>query len=237
MPTQKDLKRLVRARMHRTGEAYTAARSNILNKKSKPDSAIVPVAADIAPAPTPEKPDYAALAGMSDEKIKEKTGCTWEKWVYALDRKKAYDLPHGELAELIKTKYKTPDWWTQQVAVGYERIKGLRVKGQRRNGTFSASKSKTYNVPVETLFEAWTDAKIRKRWLGDDTVKIRKATSPKSIRLEQDGSIIAVLFTKRGPAKSSVSIDEEKLPSKEAAVAVREYWTEKLGRLAEVLAS
>ena len=67
----------------------------------------------------------------------------WKKWVYALDRKKAYELSHRELAQLIKDKYHTPDWWTQTVAVGYERIKGLRVRGQRRDGFYSASKSRT----------------------------------------------------------------------------------------------
>ena len=45
---------------------------------------------------------------MSDAKVKEHTGCDWEKWVYALDRKKAYELTHTELAKLIKDKYKTP---------------------------------------------------------------------------------------------------------------------------------
>src|SRR6185503_4827297 len=179
MPTQKDFKRLVRARMRKTGEAYTTARAQIINRKPKV-VAIAPVA-----EPAPVKVDYAAMAGMSDEKLKEKTGCTWERWVYALDRKKAYELTHPELAKLIKEKYKTPDWWTQTVAVGYERIKGLRTRGQRRDGSYSANKSRTFTVPVETLFEAWTNTRTRGKWLADKNVKIRKATAPKSIRLEQ----------------------------------------------------
>ena len=225
MPTQKDLKRLVRARMRKTGEAYTAARAQII---SKPQKQVLRAAQD-------DKPDYAGLAGMSDEKIKEKTGCNWEKWVYALDRKKAYELSHSELAKLIKDKYRTPDWWAQTVAVGYERIKGLRARGQRRDGSYSANKSRTFNVPVETLFEAWTNAKERTKWLADRNVRIRKSTAPKSIRLEQDGSIIAVMFTKRGPSKSAVAIDEGKLPSREAAEAVKQYWSDRFDDLQVVL--
>jgi hypothetical protein len=155
--------------------------------------------------------------------------------VYALDRKKAYELSHSELTKLIKEKYKTPDWWTQMVAVGYERIKGLRTRGQRRDGSYSANKSRTFSVPVETLFEAWTDTKTRGKWLADKNVKIRKATAPKSIRLEQDGSIIAVMFTKRGGAKSVVAIDEGNLPSKEAAEAVKQYWSDRFDDLQAVL--
>jgi hypothetical protein len=232
MPTQKDFKRLVRARMRKTGEAYTAARAQLLDRSEKQ---IPRVATNDNTPAEPEKPDYAKLAGMSDEKIKENTGCTWEKWVYALDRKKAYELPHRELAQLIKDKYKTADWWTQTVAVGYERIKGLRARGQRRDGSYSANKSRTFNVPIETLFEAWTDTRTRNKWLADKNVRIRKATPLKSIRLEQDGSIIAVMFTKRGPAKSVVAIDEGNLPSKEAAEAVKQYWSDRFDDLRVVL--
>ena len=230
MPTQKDFKRLVRARMRKTGEAYTAARAQLLNRSETQ----VPRSARDDDT-QPEKPDYAKLAGMSDEKVKENTGCTWERWVYALDRKKAYELPHRELAQLIKDKYKTADWWTQTVAVGYERIKGLRARGQQRDGSYSANKSRTFTVPIESLFEAWTDTKTRNKWLADKNVRIRKATSLKSIRLEQDGSIIAVMFTKRGPAKSAVAIDEGKLPSKEAAEAVKQYWSDRFDDLQVVL--
>src|SRR5207247_2767657 len=35
MPTNKDFKRLVRARMQKTGEAYTAARAHLLQKKDR----------------------------------------------------------------------------------------------------------------------------------------------------------------------------------------------------------
>ena len=42
MPRNKDLKRLVRARMSKTGESYTAARSQILSKsKPKPKAPTV----------------------------------------------------------------------------------------------------------------------------------------------------------------------------------------------------
>jgi hypothetical protein len=243
MPTQKDLKRLVRARMRKTGEAYTAARAQITSK-SKTASPTAPASSTgrvaplfPAPAPAPDKPDYAAIAGMADEKVRRATGCDWAKWVYVLDRHKAYELPHRELAVLIKKKYRTPDWWTQTVAVGYERIKGKRVLGQRMDGLFHATRSRTFSVPVEELFDAWSTAKLRAKWLDDKSVKIRTSTRPKSIRLEQDGSIIAVWFTRKGPAKSVVSVDEDKLPSKEAADAVKQYWGEKLDDLKATLFS
>src|SRR6185369_17849812 len=133
MTRNKDLKRLVRARMKKTGEAYTSARAQITRKSSS--------------TPNP-KIDYAKLAGMSDAVIKERTGCTWERWVKALDNKGADKMSHRDIATLVSEKYKVPSWWTQTVTVGYERIKGLRARGQRRDGSYETSKSRTFDVPV-----------------------------------------------------------------------------------------
>jgi hypothetical protein len=219
MPVNKDLKRLVRARMKKTGEAYTAARTHIINKPKATNSV-----------------NYATVAGMSDEKIRAKTGCTWERWVSALDRKGAAQMSHRDIAALVSEKYKVDDWWSQTVTVGYERIKGLRARGQRRDGTYEAGKSRTFGVPVAALFDAWADASKRRRWLNGESVKVRTATAPKSMRLGwRDGSIIAVGFTAKGKSKSSVALAHTKLADREAANRFKEYWSSRLDALGEVL--
>ena len=89
MPTNKDFKRLVRRRMHKTGESYTSARAQLLEMgSSKTQRTTAPV-------------DYAKLAGMSDTALKAKTDCTWERWVKALDRVEAYTWPHREIAKHV----------------------------------------------------------------------------------------------------------------------------------------
>ena len=228
MPTNKDLKRLVRARMGKTGEAYTAARAHIIKK---------PKAAAVSKTSSPASSvDYAALAGMSDEKVKAKTGCTWERWVYALDRKGAEKMSHRDIAALVSEKYKVDGWWSQTVTVGYERIKGLRARGQRRDGTYETTKSRTFNVPVTTLFDAWADARIRRRWLNGESVKIRTATAPKSMRLDwTDRTILAVGFLPKGKSKSAVAVQHTKLPDRETAQSIKQYWSDRLDALGEVL--
>ena len=231
MPRQKDLKRLVRARMKKTGEAYTAARAQILKKpKSRPSPRL---AAVLSAAP---KQDYAALAGMSDASIKAKTGCNWERWVKSLDRWGADKKSHREIVDMVSKTWKIDGWWSQTVTVGYERIKGLRARGQRRDGSYEATKSRTFDVPVATLFDAWADKGIRDRWLRDNNVKVRTATAPKSIRLGlADGSILAVGFLPKGKAKSSVAVSQNKLPDKETANRLKQYWSEQLDALGDVL--
>ena len=229
MPQNKDLKRLVRARMKKTGEAYTSARAHIT---AKPKT--TPVAKTARKRAS--KIDYAALAGTSDATIKAKTGCTWQRWVGALDYLGAKEMSHRDIAMLVHEKYKIDGWWAQTVTVGYERIKGLRARGQRRDGTYEANKSRTFDVPVTTLFEAWTDADLRKRWLDGENVKVRTATAPKSMRLGwSDGSIIAVGFLPKGKSKSAVAVSHTKLPDKATSDRLKQYWSDRLEALGEVL--
>jgi hypothetical protein len=238
MPRQKDLKRLVRARMEKTGEAYTAARAQIVRKPRAPRGSDGD-AAPVVPATIthPEPKDYATIAGMSDAAIEEKTGCTWERWVKALDYARAYELSHREIARLVKEKYDTPSWWTQMVTVGYERIKGLRERGQQRSGTFTMNRSRTFDVDVATLFGAWSDGRRRKRWLGETGVKVRTATAPRSMRLQMpDGAIVAVGFSRKGKDKSSVALEQARLPDRETADRVKQRWSERLDALREALA-
>ncbi len=233
MPQNKDLKRLVRARMRKTGEAYSAALSHI----RKPKAPAARASSTRAKSGSANKPiDYAALAGTSDATIKAKTGCIWERWVRALDNHGAKEMSHRDIAALVGDKYKIDGWWSQAVTVGYERIKGLRARGQRRDGTFEASKSRTFDVPVTTLFDAWADASVRRRWLAGESVKVRTATAPKSMRLGwSDGSIIAVGFQAKGKSKSSVAVQHTKLADRETADRLKQYWSGRLDTLGELL--
>ena len=94
--------------------------------------------------------NYLELAGVGDETVSARTGRTWAEWVRFLDAHGAYDLPHPEIAKLALAET-GHGWWSQSVAVGYERIRGLREVGQRRSGEYEANRSKTMPVPVERL--------------------------------------------------------------------------------------
>jgi uncharacterized protein YndB with AHSA1/START domain len=238
MTRQKDLKRVVRARMKKTGEAYTAARKRIIEKPGK-KAAAEGSAAVAKPATASAAPsgDYAALAGMSDAVISEKTGRTWARWVDVLDRHGASSMAHRNIAALVNETYQVDGWWSQTVTVGYERIKGLRAKGQRRDGTYEANKSRTFDVPVSTLFHAWADARERKRWLNNAKVSVRTATASKSMRLGwPGGGIVAVGFTAKGASRSAVAVQHTKLPDRQSADRLKQYWSERLDALSDLLA-
>lgn len=236
MTSQKDFKRLVRARMQKTGEAYTAARAQIV--KQQRSTSANPAAAP--PSRVAKASDYAALAGMSDAAVKSKTGCPWQRWVKTLDHHKADQMSHREIVTLVSGTYDVGPWWAQTVAVGYERIKGLRARGQQRDGKYEVTKSRTFNVPIAALFSAWSDAKRRRAWLTGADTRVRTSTSPKSIRLDwndgDDRRIVAVGFTAKGAAKSAVALSQSGFTDRDAAARRRQYWSEQLDALAAVLA-
>lgn len=180
MTAEKDLKRIVRARMEKTGEAYTTARRHVLH----------------------QKPDYAAVAGMSDTTILAKTGRNWAQWVELLDAFGAKEKPHIEIATHVYN-LGIDGWWSQSVTVGYERIRGLRARGQQRSGSWEATKSKTFAVPVEKLFDAFANARTRKRWLGDIALKVRTAKAPSRTRKHMsEGYGVVLLLHSHGLDKS-----------------------------------
>jgi hypothetical protein len=221
MPRHKDLKRLVRNRMQKTGESYTTARAQIVNKP-------------VARAP---QPDYAGLAGKSDELVGARTGCNWERWVRTLDRLGAATMPHGDIFALVHEKFNVDMWWAQTVTVGYERIKGLREKGQLRNGFFEVNKTRTFSVPVAELFDACADEMLRYRWLPDANPEVRTARRPRSLRLGwNDGTIVVLGFSEKGPEKSVIAVQHTKVPDRPAADRLKEYWSMRLDALAELLA-
>jgi hypothetical protein len=178
--------------------------------------------------------DYATLAGHSDDTVSDRTGKTWPEWVRELDEAGAMDMSHAEIARRVNDQI-GQGWWSQTVAVGYERIRGLREVGQTRDGGFAANKSRTIGAPLETVFDAFADDATRRRWL-DVELDIRGATPGKSVRMDwPDGTDVVVWLTEKGPDRCTVSLQHGKLASADAKESSKEYWDERLGELKALL--
>jgi hypothetical protein len=230
MPKDKDLKRLVRRRMAKTGESYTAARGNIMKEETRSgdDSSLpeVPFLPD----------DHETLAGMSDAAVRNATGKDWLEWTRTLDAADAVTMTHRDIAAHLHDDLDVPAWWAQMVTVGYERLRGLREPGQRRGGGYDVNKSKTMPVPVADLYRAFDDEALRDRWLPDVALTIRSSTVNKSMRIRMpDDTPLDVYFTAKGEAKSTVSLQHRRLPDKRAADEGKVYWGGRLAALAELL--
>jgi hypothetical protein len=174
----------------------------------------------------------AASAPMSDAAVAAKTGRTWASWVTALDRAGARRLSHKEIAELVHARFGVGPWWAQSVTVGYERLTGKRANLEKVGG-FAASNSLTVAADLERLYDTAADSKRHLEWLPAGVV-VHKATRPKSMRATaRDGSrSISFYFYAKGPGKTQVTVQQEKLGSQTAALRLKKVWAESLRDLA-----
>jgi uncharacterized protein YndB with AHSA1/START domain len=217
MTRQKSFKRLVRARMEKTGESYSAARASLL-------------AAD-----EPRATEGPTLT-MSDDAIRRRTGHGWEHWFDLLDEWGATERSHTDAARWLREEQETGGWNAQAIVVSYERARGLRAVGEHADG-FTVTASKTVAVPVDRLYEAFVDESLRREWLPDAELRERTATKPKSARFDWDGgdTRVVVGFEAKGDAKSTASLAHERLPDAAAAERMKAFWRERVAALKEVL--
>lgn len=234
MPTDKDRKRLVRARMQKTGQSYTSARASLFSRNATQDD--MNISKDRGPYAAPRS-QWSTLAGMTDDAIVAKTGRTWAEWVDVLDAVAAYRMSHRDIAKYVSSTYEECSaWWAQTITVGYERIRGLREVGQRRDGAYEANKSRTYPVEVAVLYQMFRDARQRQRWLGAGVARVRTATPDVSIRFGwEDGTQVNVHFVSKGPQKSAVAIQHTKLSSKADIESAKSAWHARLDELKRLL--
>lgn len=176
------------------------------------------------------KAEYDRIAGSSSEAVKKATGRDWAEWVKALDKEKAQTLPHKDIAAMLHQKFGVGDWWAQMVTVGYERIKGLRVKNQKADG-FEVSASKTVAVDAVTALEAFTDAKRQKAWFGK-SMKLRTASAGKSARFDapEAGGVVSLWLTVKAADKTSVALQHSQLADEASVEKMRAYWKAALDR-------
>jgi hypothetical protein len=174
----------------------------------------------------------SATAPMSDTAIAAKTGRNWAEWVKALDAAGARALSHTDTAVLVRERFGIGSWWCQAVTVGYERLTGKRANLQKAGG-YAASSSLTIAMGLEALYDTATDATRQRRWLPAG-VAIHKATRPRSMRgTAKDGSkSIAFYFYAKGPDKALVNVEQDRLPTQDAALRLKKAWAKSLRDLA-----
>jgi hypothetical protein len=216
---QRSFKRLVRARMEKTGESYTAARAMLL-RADEPANSTVP------------------RLKTSDEKIRQRTGRGWEEWFAILDEWGAANRPHREIALwLAEQQGAVPLAWNVQAIVGgYELTRGLREVGEKEDG-FVVTASRTVGVPAERLYDAFVDPSVRDRWLPGARLSERTASRAKSARFDWSGGAtrVNVTFLARDEAKSTVALEHRRLPTADEAARLKEYWRDRLLTLKALL--
>ncbi|MFE5336034.1 DUF4287 domain-containing protein [Isoptericola sp. NPDC056573] len=221
MTTQESFKKRVRARMATTGEKYGAARRTLLAQAAPPSAAGTRA--------------WVSEPDLSDDTIRESTGRGWDEWVALVDAGPGRGAGHTAVAAWLVDAHGVSGWWAQSVTVGYERITGLRVPGQRPDGTFSVSRSRLTDVDRDALRALLDDEAGRADLVPGLTLAPRSRPGVKSPRFgvsDGDGEHGVAMFS-LDPAGSRLrlTVTHERLGSAAKAELWKAHWADWLAAL------
>lgn len=109
-----------------------------------------------------------------------------------------------------------------------------RVPGCRR----PASANKTVAAPLDRAFAAFTEPKLRQRWLPG--AQLRERTSPRgrSARFDREDGAMRVLvgFDAKGAGKPQPALGHERRSDAGAAQQMKTFWRERMAAIKALLA-
>lgn len=99
-----------------------------------------------------DTPVGSSAEGISDDAVIEATGRPRSQWYTMLDDTDAATWRHKDIAAWLANEHGVDAWWAQHLTVAYEQARGIREPGQRQDGRFEASVSRTVALdPAEAL--------------------------------------------------------------------------------------
>jgi uncharacterized protein YndB with AHSA1/START domain len=240
MTRARALKHVIRERAARTGERYTTARRHVLSAVApRPIAPAAHSGPAIAPAPTATT--VPTKGSVSEAKCIEKTGHGLEHWFAVLDRFGAVEKGHTAAARHLYADHQVPGWYSQGITVAYERARGVRGINQRCDGEYEVSVSKVLTATADKVIRAFTDARLRKRWIaGVDTglaAALTNAVTSKTskgfvvrpdglgrFRYKWDDTTVQFYLQPRPNGKVSLVVQHTKLANAAAVDERRAQW-------------
>jgi hypothetical protein len=163
--------------------------------------------------------------GIPADRVLAATGTAPEDWYVRLDAVDGRSIGHTAIAAWLVAEGVDP-WWAQSVTIGYEQSRGLRVPGQRSDGTFAVSASRQVPGEREAVLDRVvalaTDA------LGHPPTSERRGGKRPSARWTATDRESVLVATEDGPRPGTVrlSATRERLTGpermSEAKAALRE---------------
>ncbi|WP_418515790.1 hypothetical protein ACNUCX_14690 [Curtobacterium flaccumfaciens pv. flaccumfaciens] len=152
--------------------------------------------------------------GMAPDRVLAATGKKPDDWHALIDRADGATIGHAAIASWLIGQG-VEAWWAQGITIGYEQARGLRIPGQRADGTFAVSASR--QVPGER--EAVLDriVPVFTAALGSTPTSERRGGRRPSARWTFADRESVLLNTEDGPKPDTVriSVQRERLTGPE----------------------
>jgi hypothetical protein len=169
---------------------------------------------------------------MSDEAVLAATGRHPDDWFALLDAAGAAKWAHPAIARWVQHEQGATGWWAQGITIRYEQERGLRVPGQRSDGTFAVSASKTVDGALDAVYAAMVVAFAAEFGAEPSSSRADGARPVARWRLDDGGSIVATSESAPG-GRVRVSAQHERLPGPEFSDAAKQRLQSALSRLGD----
>lgn len=167
------------------------------------------------------------------EAVERATGRSWDDWLAYMAGIGADGLTHHEIAaalvEELDGKVDNLGWWAQATAVAYEQYVGRRVPGQRPDGTFQTSVSRSTSIGMAALMDAWAafaaaDVAVLALITADPRVSgtANRITWRAKAR---DGAAIVVISEPKKDGTASLVVQHNGSPTLERNDEAKATWT------------
>lgn len=184
-------------------------------------------------------------APANNQAAEAATGISWPNWLAFFAQIGASELDHTQIAQHAAAHIRehgecsNPDWWAQHVTIAYEQQTGRRKPGQRCDGNFSVSASKTLPGEFDALWQRWQEFM---RDADSDSVSAREGDPTVSATDTwrywrasfADGSRTVVNFRAKSAEspRTVMQVQQDKIVQEHEVVAWRSYWKGKLAEFA-----
>jgi hypothetical protein len=170
--------------------------------------------------------------------VERATNRTWDEWLEFMDSVDAKSLDHHNIAvKVLEELDGTIDnlgWWAQAVTVAYEQYIGRRIPGQRPDGTFQTSVSKSTKLGMKKLMDRWVDFAAKDQSIRDLVAgDLRVSGTDRRITWRTkavDGSSIIVTSEPKSNGTASIVATQMGLQTHELNIEAKAKWSSILRR-------
>ena len=159
--------------------------------------------------------------GVGDHAVVSATGRTRDEWFALLDAAGAAGWKHQAIASWLVTEHGVDSWWAQGVTVGYEQARGIRSPGQRQDGTFEVSVTRTIVGDVEPALRAL--AAVVTARTGVEPLALNLAAKYPTARFLLDGGeFVLASATARSAGRTSIGLVRGRMPNGDDLAEVKQ---------------
>jgi hypothetical protein len=143
--------------------------------------------------------------GVGDDAVREATGQRRDEWFAMLDGAEATGWKHRDIASWLVREHQVDPWWSQNITVAYEQARGIRSPGQRQDGTYEASVTRTVALDKTEALRAL--AAVVGGELGTEPLALNLEAKNATARFPLDGGEFVLASSSDRPGgKASIGL-------------------------------